>query len=208
MARNRTTFDVFISHSAGDTSLAKEIAAACEATGLRAFTGADMEEGKNVSDAIWEALAESKAVIAILSRPELTPSMAIELGGARAWNKPIFGVLTSSTLSPKLINIENNRLYTAARVEDVIHAIRASGGEFTEDERDELATIYAENNISVDQLALNPGKLEALVKRFGHATGKIVAGERLLSELLRMRKQGKLATGEGTRRVRRHAGSD
>jgi len=208
MARNSTTYDVFISHSAGDTDVAREIATACGASGLQAFTGAEVKVGKNIADAVWESLSESKAVIAILSRSGLTPSMAIELGGARAWNKPIFGVLTDPTLPPPSVSLGDIHLYTSTRIEDVIRAIQISGEELSEDDRDALANIYSETHVSVDQLALDPRHLEALVKRFIHVSGKIVTGERLLSELLRMRKQGKLVTSGGTRRAKRHTGTD
>jgi hypothetical protein len=200
MTRTNTTYDVFISHSAVDKELAAEIASACKANGLKAFTGVEIASGVSIADALWEALAESRAVIAILSRSELTPSMAIELGGARAWNKPIFGILTDPTRQMPLVGFSNIHLYTAARIADVIRQIQLTGEGLSASDRESLASVYAEFDISIDQLAVEPKQLETLAKRFSRATGKIVPGERLLSELLRMRKQGKLArSGRGSK---------
>jgi hypothetical protein len=208
MVRNSTTYDVFISHSIGDRDLAREIASVCIANGLQPFTNAEVPAGMRVSDVLWEALSESKAVIAILSRSKLSPSMAIELGGAQAWNKPIFGVLTDPTLKPELASLGDIHLYASTRIDDVIKAIKASGEDFSEKERNTLASIYSDTNVSVDQLALDPRHLQTIVKRFVRATGKIVTGERLLSELLRMRKQGRLVKGVGSPRQQRHPDKD
>jgi hypothetical protein len=71
-----------------------------------------------------------------------------------------------------------------------------------------LASIYSETKVSVDQLALDPRHLQTIVKRFVRATGKIVTGERLLSELLRMRKQGKLVIRGSARHAKRQTGTE
>jgi TIR domain/Nucleoside 2-deoxyribosyltransferase len=208
MPSDTATCDVFVSHTAGDRELAREIASACRASGLQPFTGAEIGPGENIADAVWEALSESKAVIAILSRSGLTPSMAVELGGARAWNKPIFGVLTDPTVKPEFVSLGDLHLYTSARIDDVIRAIQSGGAEFSEGDREVLADIYSDTKVSVDQLALDPRHLEGLVKRFGRATGKVVTGERLLSELLRMRKQRKLLLKAGSHREKGHTRKD
>ena len=72
----------------------------------------------------------------------------------------------------------------------MILAIKSSGKELSEDDRSLLATLYAQIGVSVDQLALDPTHLGDMVNRFISETGKTVSGERLLSELLRMHKQG------------------
>jgi hypothetical protein len=201
------TYDVFVSHSTDDARVAVEIANACRANGLDAITYAELLPATNVSDALWEALAESRALLAVLSRSGPTPSMAIELGAARAWNKPIFGVVTDPTLTDLPPGLSGIHLYTLGRIEDVIRAIKLSGKELTEDDRSLLARLYTEIGVSVDQLALDPRRLEELVRRFSAGAGKTVPGERLLSELLRMRKQGKLRGGRPGNRSKPHLGN-
>src|SRR5262245_44089127 len=93
MANRSKTYDVFISHSASDAPLATELANACRASGLEAITDRELSPVREASDALWEALAESRALLAVLSPSGPTPSMGIEIGAARAWNKPIFVVI-------------------------------------------------------------------------------------------------------------------
>jgi hypothetical protein len=198
MADPGRTYDVFISNSARDAALALEVADACRLSGLEVVTSTELPAGREVSDALWEALAESRALITILSPSDLTPSMAIEIGAARAWNKPIFAIVSepsSTRLPPAMAGID---LYTAGRLEDVIKAIKTSVEQLTEDDRVFVSRLFSELDISVDQLAFEPARRGELVKRFKKGRGKSVSEERLLSELLRLRKQGKLAR-HGTR---------
>ena len=58
----------------------RQIANTCRANGLEAITDEELLASKDLGDALWEALAESRALLVVLSRPGLTPSMAIELG--------------------------------------------------------------------------------------------------------------------------------
>jgi hypothetical protein len=202
-----TTNDVFVSHSTRDATLAREVANACRASGLEAVTIAELLPGEDVGDALWDALAESRALLAILSPSGLTPSMAIEIGAARAWNKPIFAVVTdpaATRLPPALSGI---RLYTTGRIQDVINAIKLSDRELTDEDRSYLTELYADMGVSVDQLILNPRQLGELVKKYNRSRGKDLAGERLLSEFLRMRKQGKLVKNRSSGRSRSHSDS-
>ena len=193
MAELGKAYDVFISHSAKDSALAIEVANACRETGLEAVTDTELLPGENWGDAIWEALAESRALLTIVSPSGLTPEMAIEIGAARAWNKPIYAIVTdpaSNRLIPALTGIP---LYTYGRIQDVIKAIKTSVEEFSEEDRVILIELYSRMGISVDQLILDPRQRDTLVKKFVKKSGRIVEGERLLSELLRLRKQGRLA---------------
>jgi hypothetical protein len=189
------TYDVFISNSAGDAKLAAEIASAFRANGLDAFTSAELAPGANISDALWEALAESRAFLAVLPPSGPTPAMTVELGAARAWNKPIYGLVTDPTAARLPLDLSHIRLFTPGRIEEVIRAVKVAGQELTDADRDLLAKAYSDIGISVDQLALQPRHLEKLAHRFSAGTGKSVSGEHLLSELLRLRKQGRLAKG-------------
>jgi hypothetical protein len=200
MTDTKKTCDVFVSHSADDARLGSEIANACRANGLDAITDADLLPAIHWGDILWEALAESRALLVVLSRSGPTPSMAIELGAARAWNKPIFGIVADPTFTDLPPSLSGIRLYTSGRIEEVIRAIKSSSKELSDDDRALLARLYTDIGASVDQLALSPGVLEDLVSRFTLGTGRVLPGEHLLSELLRMRKQGKLIKGRpGTR---------
>jgi hypothetical protein len=119
--------------------------------------------------------------------------MAIEIGAARAWNKPIYAVVTDPSASYSGLALRGVPLYTAGRLADVVRAIRVSVQEFTEEDSLILARLYSESGATVDQFALDPRQLERLAKSFARLSGKRIDGDRLLSELLRLRKQKKLA---------------
>ncbi len=116
MATVPKIYDVFVSSPFTDASLALEIAKQCGAHGLDAFTHAELVPGQNYSDVIWEALAESRAFVVIVPPSGLTSSMAIEIGGALDWNKPIYAIVTdpSSTRLPS--NLTGVRLYPIGRL--------------------------------------------------------------------------------------------
>src|SRR4051794_36075585 len=194
MAGADKTYDVFISHSARDAALALEVSIVCRRNDLEAFTGAEVLPGVDLSDVLWNALAESRALLAVLSPSGPTPSMAIEIGAARAWNKPIYAVVTdpsTTRLPPALAGIQ---LYTTGKLQDVVQAIKQGVQPLSEVDRAYLTSLYSQMAVPVDQLALDPRQLENLMKRFNRSRKKNVSGERLLSELLRLRKQGKLVT--------------
>ncbi len=198
--------DVFISHSASDAQVAAEVAQACRANGLAAVTNSEFLPSENGSDALRETLAESRALLAILSPSGLTPSMAIELGAAWAWNKPVFAIATDPAFTRLPPGLSGIQLYTPGRIEDIIRIIKKSSQELSEGDRALLAKRYTKLGVSVDQLALEPGQLGELVNGFNADTGKAVPGERLLSELLRMRKQGKLTRGRTPDRTKKRKG--
>lgn len=197
MAKNRTTCDVFLSFSQRDAALARQLADDLRANGLQTFADKDVPPGEETSDAVWEALAESRALLAIVSPEGMTPSMGIEIGAARAWNKPIFAIITESAMNRVPTVLTGIKLYPPERAEEVVQAIKFTGGALSEAERSELARIYGEIGVPVDSL-LDPALLQRLCKRFEARTKRHLPGERLLSELLRMRKQGKLRSKRST----------
>ena len=190
MPENSTLCDVFISHAAGDAKLARELVDARRANGVEAFTAMDLPLGADIADSIWEALAESRAMLFVLSSSGLTPSMAIELGAAQVWNKPLFAILTDAA-SPHLpIALAGRQIYTPGRIDEIIRDVNRAGQDLTDADRTTLAELNHSLDSPVDLYAANPVRLEKLVRRFRAATGKAASGERLLSEMLRLYKQG------------------
>jgi hypothetical protein len=207
MAVDRKTYDVFVSYATRDASLALDIANACRASGLEAFTYTEIRAGENFSDALWEALAESRALLTILSPSGPTPTMAIEIGAARAWNKPIYAVVTDPSSLPIPSALSGIQLYTVGRIEDVIQAIKLGVQQLSEEDRSYLIQLYSTLGVPVDRLALDPKHLEELVRKFRAGRGREVSGERLLSELIRLRKNGKLVKNHARGRLRSHIDS-
>jgi hypothetical protein len=130
-------------------------------------------------------------LIVVLPRSGPTDSMWIEIGAVRAWNKPIFGVSTDPPIHtpPALSGIP---FYVPGRLDELINAIKSLDRDLSEADASVLAEAYEEIGESVDRLILEPKLRQQLVQRFTTRTRKEVTEERLLSELLRMRKQKKL----------------
>jgi hypothetical protein len=192
MPSARRTPDVFISHSPRDAPLALEVANAFRTSGLVAFTEFELTAGENLSDALWEALAESRALLTIISPAGPTAWMSIETGAARAWQKPIYTVVTDPSATRPPATLGEGRLYTIGRIQDVIRDIKAQAAEFSDEDRAYLVDLYSRLNVPVDRLSVDPRRLETLVRGFQKGRGRAVTGERLLSELLRLRKRGQL----------------
>lgn len=193
MVDRKRSFDIFISYAMQDRALAEQLAAACQAAGLSSVTANDIAPGANWDQVLWEALAESKALLAIVSRTAPTANMGVELGAALAWNKPIFGIVDDASGSALPASLPSMRLYPASRIDDVIHAVKASDADLTDADRDELRKIYLESQTPVDRYAIDLDALRQLTDQFRGKINKPVSQERLLAELMRMRKAGKLA---------------
>lgn len=195
------TFDVFVSHSSRDREFAADVAGRLKAEGLQPFHDASVPVGQEISKAIWDALAECHAFIVIVSPDSAPDAMGmVELGAATAWNKPIFVLLNgpASTRLPEAL--ENYQVYPSNRLDEVLTQIRRNLDPITDDERQVLTETYRDLNIPVDRLSQSPRELQQLVKTFNVKTKKQLSGTRLLSELLRMRKQSKLPRLSTTRR--------
>jgi hypothetical protein len=187
------TYDVFLSHSSRDKHFAADVANRLKAEGLEPFYDASIQVGETVSEAIWDALAECHAFIVIVSPDSSLDAMGmVELGAAAAWNKPIF-VLLNGPASLRLPDaLQSYRAYPLNRVDEILGQIRHNLEPISDDERKVLAETYRDVNVSADELGQSPGSLRKLVEQFNAKTHKHLSGDRLLSELLRMRKQAKL----------------
>jgi hypothetical protein len=83
-------------------------------------------------------------------------------------------------------------VYPVSRLEEVIRAIVSSFEPLTDDERHSLAKIYQQLRVPVDQLKDSPKAFRDLTSKFNKTTHRQLSGERLVSEIFRMRKEGQL----------------
>lgn len=191
-----TTYDVFLSYPMTETGLADQVARALEQAGLDVFwdrqAGIGLEE--NIQDTIWRAVAESAALIAIVpTEGAFLSNMAVEVGAFKAWCKPIYVVQAAKGQIRLPVYFADCPIYPLSRLDDVVAAIKRDLASLTAEDCDALAEIYADHAIPVDQLLSNPIEIEQLAEEFHLRCGKKVAGERLIQELLRLRKSGRLS---------------
>jgi len=193
MSTVNPTYDVFVSYSSRDRELAADVSDRLRAEGLQPFDDASVPAGKEMSKAIWDALAECHAFIVIVSSGSTPDAMGmVELGAATAWNKPIYVVLNGPPSSRLPEALQNYQAYPLNRIDEVLTQIRRNFEPITDEDRKALSETYQEVGESADQLSQSPRSLQRLVEQFNATTKKQLSGTRLLSELLRMRKQAKL----------------
>lgn len=193
MATVSKTYDVFLSYAASDKELAVDIVEALESTGLETFHDRVSLSTEDISSAIWDALAESRALIVIVS-PETPPNAIgmVEIGAATAWNKPVYLVINGPSSIRLPDALKQYHAYPRNRIEEIVSKIHRDFEPLSEEDKDALAVSYAELNISADQLSQSAKYLNKLATKFRQKTQKQLPGERLLTELFRLRKKGAL----------------
>jgi hypothetical protein len=198
------TYDVFISHAVSDSHLAIEIADSLKSAGLETFHAGTMKPpGTDIGEAIWQALAESRALVAIIS-PDVSPDAMgfVEIGAAAAWNKPVFLLINGPSTTKLPPSLSGYPVYPLGRLEEVVQEIRTGFQPLTDNERGILADVYLDIGILADQLSQSPKALRELTRKFNRRTNSQFSGERLLSELIRMRKKAQLPRLRGKKGVR------
>ena len=193
MVTANKTCDVFVSHSLADHALAEDIAGRLEVAGLQPFYDVSLVPATEVSSAIWDALAECRALIAVVSEDAAPDAMGkVEIGAASAWNKPIYLLLAGPPSTRLPDALKPYRAYPRNRLDEVIQRIRTEFEPLTERDRKVLTDLYKDFNVSADQLGQSAKSLRDLTTQFNRKTNKHLSGERVLSELLRLRKRGAL----------------
>ncbi len=193
MATARKTYDVFLSHSSTDRDLAEEIANRLKSAGLQPFHDVSLMPAGDISTAIWDALAECRALIAIVSVDATPDAMGmVEIGAATAWNKPIYLVLNGPPSTRLPDALKSYYVYPRSRLDEVVQRIRTDFEPLTDDDREVLASAYKDLNVPADMLGQSAKSLRDLTMRFNRKANRQLSGERILSELLRLRKKGAL----------------
>lgn len=188
-----TTYDVFLSYPMTETGLADQVARSLEQAGLDVFWDRGIGAGENLQDTIWRALAESAALIAIVpSESALASNIAVEVGAFKAWCKPIYVIQAARGRIQLPAYFAGCPVYPLSRVDDVVASIKRGLASLTEDDCSILANIYSDYNVPLDKLLTDPTAIEKLADTFNTRCGKRVTGERLVQELLRLRKRGRL----------------
>lgn len=191
MISARTDFDVFLSHSASDAAIADVVDRRLNDAGLRVFSAHGLKAGTTWPDAIRDALAESSAVVVLLTPASLRSSnLAVELGAALAWNKPIYPLLQDLKPEEVPVFLRQFQAVPLSRLDEVVKAIVGERRSLTDDDADKLIALYQQHNVSVDELIARPAELSSLARAFGRATGTSYSPEEVMQLLIRRRKQG------------------
>ena len=192
-------FDVFLSYAAADRDTAELVADSLHNAGLDVFNPRSVATADDLSDIFWKALAESAALVVVVS-PERAPasSIGVEIGAAAAWHKPIFIVHTSTGSIQFPSYLMQYKTYPLSRIDDVALEIRRGLEVLSDDEKRKLIQAYSELGIPADRLLGEPSSIEKLARAFRSSALREVPGERLMRELINLRKRGLLPTKRKT----------
>ncbi len=188
-----TTYDVFLSYPITESGAANTVSRALEQAGLDVFDvrNSGVADDPPFQETIWRALAESSAMIAIVpSEGPILSAVAVEVGAFKAWNKPIYVIQATSGKINVPTYLADCPVYSLLQVEDVVESIKRGMTSFSEEERAVLTRVYREVGIAADRLLSDPMAIERLAQRFNAECKKRATGERLVQELLRLRKSG------------------
>ncbi len=188
-----TLYDVFLSHGVHDTGIAEIVRKRLEASDLGVFAMDHIDAGIDLDLAVRSALAESSAVILILTRSTVgSPYIAFEVGAAMAWNKPIYVLYDGLANDDIPSYLRQFHVVGLGEAERIVNEIAKAKEPMSDAAKESLINIYEELGIPTDQLLRSPARVRDLSESFRERTESPVESERLLRELLRLRKQGKL----------------
>jgi hypothetical protein len=200
MDKEKSSFDVFISHGRREAAVSADIARVLRSYDLKVFTDAEVGPAQTIEDVIWEAMSESQALVAII--PETDPSawFAFELGAAKAWNKPIYAVASNPATVRLPVGLQGMMIYPPSRIEEIAQEIKKASALLSDSDQAVLIEEYHRIGVPVDQLPLQPKQLSMLAKQFKKRAKRDVAAEELMRTLLRLRKRGELRASHTSKR--------
>jgi hypothetical protein len=193
MSTQTLTYDVFLSYSLTEGPIAELVECALEEAGLDVFSVTRLEAGVDWQEGLWRALAESSAVVAIVNpRQTLPSSIAVEVGAAMAWHKPVYVVHTERGNMRLPSYLGEFPTYPVSRIDDLVQAIARGSKPLSEEELSVLLSVYADMRMPTDKLLREPAAVDELARSFRQQCGTDISGEQLVQELVRLRKRGLL----------------
>ena len=189
----KTEFDVFLSHGVHDTGIAGVVKNALSEAGLEVFSDQNVKFGNSYTKIWRDALAECSAVVLILTRSTLDSSnLAFEVGAAMAWNKPIYVIYDGIADSEIPSYLDDLRLGQISNLPQIVKEIAKSQEPISEEGREKLMNVYEEFGVPTDQLQCKPLDLRELTEQYNKSSHSNLSAERLIRELIHLRKKGKL----------------
>lgn len=192
---NENTYDVFVTHRAKDERIALRLKTLLDKEGLAVYTQLTSKAAARFADEMREALSESRTLVVVMSELATTSTtIALEVGAAQAWQKAIFVVLHNLTRDQLPSYLAELTSFGSDDLSALVTAIKSASHGLTEDQKSLLSTIYTRIGVPTDALLRRPLQLEKLARAFNKSAQTTLAPEKLLQELIRLRKKGRLGT--------------
>jgi hypothetical protein len=145
-------------------------------------------------DLIHSAISDARMFVAILSRESMdSPNVLFEFGASWGWNKPIYlllkqGIKRADLMAP----FRRHPAFPLSGLDVAIDEIVRGIERLDDRQVKRLGEIYADTGVPVDQLFDDPDEMDKLARRFNRAVGTKLSPERVLQEVIRLRKRGAL----------------
>lgn len=191
MSTRKPVYDVFLSHAQAEVAWAVEVEREFTDAGLVVFRVASISAGTNIQDALWEALSESSAMVALVSATGvLPPSFSFELGAAMSWQKPVYVLYKNERPHHLPSYVEQFGVFPADQIDRMRDLVAKGARDLSEVQRRALIDTYTSFGVPLDELLENAAVADQFVRQFNRLSGTRMSGERILRELLRLRKRG------------------
>lgn len=192
MSRIKKTYDIFLSYSLDLGGQARVIAKKFADAGLTVFDLSEIGPHDNIVKETWQALAESWAVVVLIKPGTMPPSVAVEIGAASAWQKPVY-ILTEGRGEYHVpFCISKQEVFKISEIGKVVEMISDGLNPLSDEQKKALVNGYIKLRVPTDRLLMEPGSIESLKSTLWKESGIRISGERIMQELLRLRKRGKL----------------
>lgn len=192
MAKLSKTYDVFLSYSSDLRGEAKVVSKKFAEAGVAVFDTLDIGPAYNIAEEMWQALAESWALVVLIKPGNIPPSVAVEIGAASAWQKPIYIVTTAEGEYQLPTYISQYEIVKSSEISNLIELISKGRKPLTDKDRDVLKEAYFKLQIPTDQLLREPRHIRKLQQMLRSEYSLTISNERIMQELLRLRKSGRL----------------
>lgn len=193
MAKRREIYDVFLTYDNDLRSRAKKVSHTLRQEGISVFNASEMNLcGKELISELWDALAGCRAIVVLLKHTkDLPPSLAVEIGAAAAWEKPVFILIRGGTTYHLPLLLSGHKTFSMSEVGNVVKEIKKLG-KSTKINVDALKQAYIEIGAPTDVLLRSNILRRRLVRKLRDKYRIGLDAEIIMQELLRLRKRGKL----------------
>lgn len=188
-----TIYDVFITHGSRDRGIADLVGRALTDAGLEVYAIHESQPDEDELSEMRTELAGCSAFVVILTQSTVkSPNVAFEIGMALAWNKPVFVLFDGISKSDISQYLRGYRVASVSKLSQVVRDIKKVHEPFSESGRETLTDVYCDIGVATDRLLGQPLLVRELAEEYNKRTKSTLGGEKLVQELIRLRKQGKL----------------
>jgi hypothetical protein len=186
--------DVFVSYAAPESAAANAVVEGLAGAGMAVRRDLEiLESGSKWESSLRKALIDSDAFVLVIdSNAGIAPNPTFELGAAMTIHKPVFVVREREPSAEVPQFLRRFEVFPITAIDELAESIRDACQPLTDSQRQSLVNAYQRLRIPVDQLLSDPLSMEQLAKEFQSLSGRSGRPAHLASELLRMRKAGRL----------------